>query len=161
MRRFRPNIVLGGVEPGDEDRIRGWRVHTPEGVAALENVKPCARCPIPNVDPDTAASSPAVGDALQAYRQDPRLNGAITFGMNAIILEGLERTLRGRPYLTARELFMMARRVFFHVGLPKTGTTYKGEYSLDGRGHFRFPDEADGFDGHDGEQLDLKLVQAG
>ncbi len=98
MRRFRPNIVLGGVESGDEDRIRGWRVHTPEGAAALENVKPCARCPIPNVDPDTAASSPAVGDALQAYRQDPRLNGAITFGMNAIVLEGDGLVLRvGQP----------------------------------------------------------------
>jgi len=98
MRRFRPNIVLGGVESGDEDRIRGWRVHTPGGVAALENVKPCARCPIPNVDPDTATPSPVVGDALQAYRQDPRLNGAITFGMNAIVLEGDGLMLRvGQP----------------------------------------------------------------
>lgn len=88
MRRFRPNIVLGGIESADEDRIGAWRVHTPDGVAALENVKPCARCPIPNVDPDTATSSPAVGHALQAYRQDPRLNGAITFGMNAIVLAG-------------------------------------------------------------------------
>ena len=88
MRRFRPNIVLGGVESADEDRIGAWRVHTPEGVAALENVKPCARCPIPDIDPDTAVSTPAVSDALQGFRQDPRLNGAITFGMNAIVLEG-------------------------------------------------------------------------
>lgn len=88
MRRFRPNIVLGGVEAADEDRIGAWRVHTPGGVAALESVKPCARCPIPNIDPETAASTPVVGDTLQAYRQDPRLNGAITFGMNAIVLEG-------------------------------------------------------------------------
>jgi len=88
MRRFRPNIVLGGVESADEDRIGAWRVHTEGGVASLENVKPCARCPIPNVDPDTAVPSPAVGDALQGFRQDPRLNGAITFGMNAIVLEG-------------------------------------------------------------------------
>lgn len=98
MRRFRPNVVLGGVESGDEDRIRGWRVHTPEGRAALENVKPCARCPMPNIDPESAAVSPAVGDALQAYRQDPRLNGAITFGMNAIVLEGDGLVLRvGQP----------------------------------------------------------------
>ncbi len=88
MRRFRPNIVLGGVESADEDRIGAWRIHTEGGVAALENVKPCARCPIPNIDPATAVSTPAVGDALQAYRQDRRLNGAITFGMNAIVLEG-------------------------------------------------------------------------
>jgi uncharacterized protein len=88
MRRFRPNIVLGGVGSADEDRIGTWRVQAEGGVATLDNVKPCARCPIPNIDPATATSTPAVGDALQAYRQDPRLNGAITFGMNAIVLEG-------------------------------------------------------------------------
>ena len=94
MRRFRPNIVLGGVESADEDRIGAWRVRAEGGVAALENVKPCARCPIPNIDPVTATSTPAVSDALQAYRQDPRLNGAITFGMNAIVLEGDGLVLR-------------------------------------------------------------------
>jgi uncharacterized protein len=94
MRRFRPNIVLGGVESADEDRIGGWRVQAEGGVAALENVKPCARCPIPNIDPVTAISTPAVNDALQAYRQDPRLNGAITFGMNAIVLAGDGLVLR-------------------------------------------------------------------
>ena len=98
MRRFRPNIVLGGVESADEDRIGAWRVHTPDGVAVLENVKPCARCPIPNIDPDTAVPKPAVSDALQGFRQDPRLNGAITFGMNAIVLEGDGLILRvGQP----------------------------------------------------------------
>lgn len=94
MRRFRPNVVLGGTESADEDRIGAWRVHTDGGVAALENVKPCARCPVPNIDPDSAVPTPAVGDALQAYRQDPRLNGAITFGMNAIVLEGDGLVLR-------------------------------------------------------------------
>lgn len=94
MRRFRPNIVLSGVEPHDEDRIGGWRVQAEGGVAALENVKPCARCPIPNIDPATATSTPAVSDALQAYRADPRQNGAITFGMNAIVLEGDGLVLR-------------------------------------------------------------------
>jgi uncharacterized protein YcbX len=98
MRRFRPNIVFGGVESADEDRLGTWRVHTPHGVAVLENVKPCARCPIPNIDPDTAATGTAVGDALQGFRQDPRLGGAITFGMNAIVLEGDGLILRvGQP----------------------------------------------------------------
>lgn len=87
-RRFRPNVVLSGVEAHDEDRIGAWRVAAGDGVAVLENVKPCARCPIPNIDPATATASPAVSDALQAYRQDRRLNGAVTFGMNAIVLEG-------------------------------------------------------------------------
>ncbi|MCB2017836.1 MAG: MOSC N-terminal beta barrel domain-containing protein [Hydrogenophaga sp.] len=105
MRRFRPNVVLGGVESADEDRIGAWRVHTPEGVAALENVKPCARCPIPNIDPSTAESSPAVGDALQGFRQDPRLDGAITFGMNAIVLQGEGLVLRVGQPVTADWIF--------------------------------------------------------
>ncbi len=88
MVRFRPNIVLGGVEAHDEDRLGPMHIETTEGVARIETVKPCARCPIPNIDPATAESSPAVGDTLQTYRQDPRLDGAITFGMNAIVLEG-------------------------------------------------------------------------
>jgi uncharacterized protein YcbX len=88
MTRFRPNIVLGGVQAHDEDRLGPMHIETAEGVARIETVKPCARCPIPNIDPATAQSTPAVGDALQTYRQDPRLNGAVTFGMNAIVLEG-------------------------------------------------------------------------
>ncbi|MCU0761989.1 MAG: MOSC domain-containing protein [Hydrogenophaga sp.] len=88
MNRFRPNIVLGGLQAHDEDRLGPMHITTDEGVARVEAVKPCARCPIPNIDPATAQSSPTVGDTLHTYRQDPRLNGAITFGMNAIVLEG-------------------------------------------------------------------------
>jgi uncharacterized protein YcbX len=88
MDRFRPNVVLGGVEPHDEDRIGPWWVEADGGGALFDNVKPCARCPIPNIDPVTALSSSAVGDTLQTYRQDRRLDGAVTFGMNAIPLQG-------------------------------------------------------------------------
>jgi len=35
-----------------------------------------------------------VGDTLQTYRADPRLNGAVTFGMNAIVLAGDGQLLR-------------------------------------------------------------------
>jgi hypothetical protein len=39
-----------------------------------------------------------VSDTLQVYRQDRRLGGAVTFGMNAIVLEGLGRVLTpGQP----------------------------------------------------------------
>lgn len=95
MRRLRPNIVLAGVEAHDEDRVGAMRIGTGDGASALiEPVKPCGRCPIPNIDPATATSSPEVNDTLQVYRQDPRLNGAITFGMNAIVLEGDGQVLR-------------------------------------------------------------------
>ncbi len=94
MARFRPNIVLGGVEAHDEDRLAQMQVTTTEGIVQIKPVKPCARCPIPNVDPASASVSPEVGDALQAYRSDPRLGGAVTFGMNAIVVDGFEQTLR-------------------------------------------------------------------
>lgn len=94
MARFRPNIVLGGVEPHDEDRVGSWSIATDGGSARLDNAKPCARCPIPNIDPVTAIPSPEVGDTLQTYRKDRRLGGAITFGMNAIVVEGDGLVLR-------------------------------------------------------------------
>jgi uncharacterized protein YcbX len=89
---------LSGLQAHDEDRLALLRVEA--GVdgeiteVQLKPVKPCARCPIPNIDPATAQSSPAVGDTLQAYRQDARVNGGITFGMNAIALSGQGAVLR-------------------------------------------------------------------
>lgn len=94
MNRFRPNVVLEGVEAHDEDRIGLWRVEATGGTALLDNLKPCSRCPIPNIDPLTALSSSAVGDALQTYRQDRRLNGAVTFGMNAMPIGATGLVLR-------------------------------------------------------------------
>ena len=101
MARLRPNLVLDGVEAHDEDRLDTLRITTETGTAELRPVKPCARCPIPNIDPLTAQSSPAVGDTLQTYRQDPRLNGAVTFGMNAIVLQGDGQVLRVGQAVTA------------------------------------------------------------
>lgn len=94
MERFRPNIVLSGLEAHDEDRIDTLHVASGPGAAVLKPVKPCARCPIPNIDPVTAVSSPVVGDMLQSYRQDARLGGAVTFGMNVIVLSGVDTVLR-------------------------------------------------------------------
>ncbi|WP_439586232.1 MOSC domain-containing protein [Hydrogenophaga sp.] len=106
MRRFRPNIVLRGLDAHDEDRVGPMRIATgDDGAAVIETVKPCARCPIPNVDPDTASSSPAVSDALQGYRQDARLKGAVTFGMNAIVIEGDGQFLRVGQAVTAEWRF--------------------------------------------------------
>lgn len=95
MARFRPNVVLSGLLPHDEDHLGPLEVlEDGIAVAGLQLVKPCARCPIPNIDPATAESHPGVGDALQAYRQDARVNGAITFGMNAIVTHGAGTVLR-------------------------------------------------------------------
>ena len=94
MSRFRPNVVLGGVDAHDEDRLFQIRVAAEPDQVLLKPVKPCPRCPIPNIDPNTAQSSPEVGDTLQAYRQDVRVNGAATFGMNCIAVEGIGCVLR-------------------------------------------------------------------
>ena len=93
MARFRPNIVLSGLEAHDEDRLEMLHVAADPEIL-LKPVKPCPRCPIPNIDPATALASPEVGDALQAYRRDDRLNGAISFGTTLIVAQGAEQTLR-------------------------------------------------------------------
>jgi hypothetical protein len=100
IERFRPNIVLSGLEAHDEDRLGLMRIAADQEVQ-LRAVKPCARCPIPNVDPATAQTDPAVTTALQAYRQNERLQGAVTFGMNAIVLQGADQTLRVGQQVTA------------------------------------------------------------
>ena len=92
MERFRPNIVLSGVDVHDEDRLDILRVEA-AGDVQLRMCKPCPRCPIPNIDPATAESSPEVSDTLQAYRTNDIVGGAITFGMNAIVLAGDGETL--------------------------------------------------------------------
>ena len=94
LARFRPNLVLDGLDAHGEDALDEIVFDTDAGPVRLKLVKPCARCTIPDVDPATAATGHAVGDALAAYRADARLDGGITFGMNAVIVEGIERALR-------------------------------------------------------------------
>ena len=94
MARFRPNLVLSGLDAHGEDALDEIVFETPDGPVRLKLVKPCARCSIPDVDPLTAATGHGVGDTLASYRADARLDGAVTFGMNAVIVEGIERRLR-------------------------------------------------------------------
>jgi uncharacterized protein len=94
IERFRPNIVLEGLDAHDEDRLDVLRIAADDGEVQLRPVKPCARCPIPNIDPANAESDPVVSDTLQGYRRNDRLGGAVTFGMNAIVVDGVDRTLR-------------------------------------------------------------------
>lgn len=94
MERFRPNLVLDGLEAYGEDLLDELAIATDEGAVRLRLVKPCVRCTIPDVDPATGERGHAVGDALAAYRGNPRMKGGVTFGMNAIIVEGLDCVLR-------------------------------------------------------------------
>jgi uncharacterized protein len=104
IERFRPNIVLAGLDAQDEDRLDVLHIVADQEVQ-LRPVKPCTRCSIPDVDPATAQLSPAVNEALRTYRSNPLMGGAITFGMNAIALQGFEQTLRVGQTVTARWRF--------------------------------------------------------
>ena len=107
MERFRPNIVLGNksgltgageVAAHDEDRLGEMQISTGQGEVLLRPVKPCQRCPIPNIDPATGLSHPAVLDTLQTYRQNARADDALTFGMNLVLLHGIDHVLKpGQP----------------------------------------------------------------
>lgn len=101
IERFRPNIVLAGLEAHDEDRVDILRIAADGKEVQVRPVKPCVRCPIPNIDPVTAQIDSQVSDTLQAYRKNDRMQGAVTFGMNAVVLQGVEQTLRVGQVVTA------------------------------------------------------------
>jgi len=104
MERFRPNIVLAGLEAHDEDRLASMEIAA-DAPVSLRPVKPCPRCPIPDVDPTTAQTSPVVSDTLQGYRRNKLVGGAVTFGINAIIEAGEGATLRVGQPVTGRWKF--------------------------------------------------------
>ncbi len=96
--RFRPNIVLSAGDAQawgahDEDRADELHIETGQGLIRLKSAKPCTRCQMVEVDPQTAQTGSAVLPALRAYRRDARVNGAITFGVNLMVLEGFDQEL--------------------------------------------------------------------
>ena len=100
IERFRPNIVLSGLQAHDEDRVGMFEVAAAAPVQ-LKPVKPCARCPIPDIDPATGDLEPAVGATLRSYRSDDRLKGAISFGMNLVLVQGVDQVLKVGQAVTA------------------------------------------------------------
>jgi hypothetical protein len=92
--RFRPNLLLDGLDAHAEDWLDRIEFESTTGPVALRLVKPCTRCSIPDVDPRRGEHDAAVGATLASYRADPRLNGQVTFGMNAIVEQGLDCSLR-------------------------------------------------------------------
>lgn len=94
MQRFRPNLVITGWQAFDEDNVDDIEITTEGGPVLLRLVKPCVRCSIPNVDPQSAHTAHEPGDTLAGFRADARMQGGITFGMNAIIVSGFEHSLR-------------------------------------------------------------------
>jgi uncharacterized protein YcbX len=89
MERFRPNIVLEGLEPFEEDRIGEIRF----GGVTLRLVKPCTRCVITSTDQRTGQLSTNPLPVLRAFRFNKALMG-VTFGENAVIESGVGEILQ-------------------------------------------------------------------
>jgi uncharacterized protein YcbX len=79
MERFRPNVVVvGDAEPYAEDRWGRVRV----GDVALDLVKPCARCVVTTIDPDTARGGAEPLRTLSEYR---KVGSKVMFAQNALV----------------------------------------------------------------------------
>jgi uncharacterized protein YcbX len=94
MDRFRPNLVVDGIDAYEEDFLQ----ELVAGSLVIKPVKPCARCPIPSIDQATGMHGPDPIDILLTYRANPRMDGAVCFGMNCIVTAGAPGILRvGQP----------------------------------------------------------------
>jgi uncharacterized protein YcbX len=90
MDRFRPNLVVEGTDPFEEDYAASLRA----GELVIKPVKPCARCPIPAIDQATGIPGPDPLDILQSWRAKAILDGAVCVGMNCIVTDGAGSVLR-------------------------------------------------------------------
>jgi uncharacterized protein YcbX len=79
MRRFRPNLVVAGAAAWAED---GWpAIAVGDGPLTLRTPKPCARCSIPSVDPDSAEITK---EPLRTLARLRTRDHKTWFGINAI-----------------------------------------------------------------------------
>lgn len=77
MTRFRPNIVVSGSEPFEEDT---WERLTIDGVA-FRVAKPCERCTVTTIDPETGESGKEPLRTLATFRKHAK---GVLFGVNLI-----------------------------------------------------------------------------
>ena len=90
MDRFRPNVVLDGLQAYDEDRIHNLR----DGALQLRIARACTRCKITTTNQLTGevlGAEPLT--TLKAYRWSKALRG-IMFGQYAIVVDGVGTQLR-------------------------------------------------------------------
>ena len=77
MTRFRPNIVIKGVEPYGEDHLKSFRI----GEVVFSVAKPCTRCTVTTVDQDTGIKGKEPLLTLARYRNTEK---GILFGANLV-----------------------------------------------------------------------------
>ena len=79
--RFRPNFVFIGGVPHEEDKWNKFKI----GDAIFRVVKPCARCVITTVNPQTGLKGKEPLITLSTYRN---VNNKILFGQNLVCEKG-------------------------------------------------------------------------
>jgi uncharacterized protein YcbX len=79
MTRFRPNVVIDGAGPWDEDDWLGGRLLI--GGTAFRAAKSCARCVVTTIDQETGEKGRQPLRALGRYRRD---GDGLLFGINLI-----------------------------------------------------------------------------
>ncbi|HED17475.1 MAG TPA: MOSC domain-containing protein, partial [Gammaproteobacteria bacterium] len=77
MHRFRPNLVISGCAPYEEDSWQTINI----GSCRFHVVKPCSRCVIPTIDRETAEKGREPIRTLLEYR---RVDNKIYFGQNLV-----------------------------------------------------------------------------
>jgi len=114
IERFRPNIIIQGGEPWSEDEWKTVRINGDSSLLTtftggnrnaidIDVVARCARCTVPNVNPDTAEKNPhQPWDLLVSYRRVdegikfkpcfgmlccPRNEGLVEVGMRFAVME--------------------------------------------------------------------------
>jgi uncharacterized protein YcbX len=89
MARFRPNLVIQGCRPYEEDSWKSIRI----GDILFQVVKPCSRCVITTIDPRDGSTTKEPLRTLAKYRAS---KGKVYFGQNLIherggtVAEGME-----------------------------------------------------------------------
>ncbi len=78
MMRFRPNLVVKNTEPFEEDFWKFIRI----GDCELQVVKPCSRCVLTTVDPETGKFSGK--EPLRTLATFRKENGKVLFGQNLL-----------------------------------------------------------------------------
>lgn len=82
MASFRPNIVVTGTTPWEEDH---WRQIT-IGSVDFDVPKPCARCQVPTVDPDTGLRRKGYEPIRSMKRYRVPADGEVYCGQNLVHL---------------------------------------------------------------------------
>ncbi len=80
MMRFRPNIVLGGIQAHGEDELGVFTL----GTAKLQVAKPCSRCILTTINPTSLERGNEPLKTLGTYR---KVDNKILFGANVLCLQ--------------------------------------------------------------------------